>query len=211
MNNSDQKKLELFTIEEHKMHLFRTGDVNKPKLVFMSGSGTAAPMYDFKILYEKLIEDFRIKPFTKYENMKNFFAYDALKSDTESSLYELLNKYIMELNTYKEADLCESSTIKEKLFVSTVHKAKGLEFENVIVMSVNDGIYPYFFNCDYEYKIKEDARKLYVAMSRAREKLVISYAARRRGYSKWGNKYDREIDPSRFMRKINVFFEKIYL
>lgn len=66
MNNSDQKKLELFTIEEHKMHLFRTGDVNKPKLVFMSGSGTAAPMYDFRILYEKLLEDFRIIVIEKF-------------------------------------------------------------------------------------------------------------------------------------------------
>ena len=61
-----QKKLELFTIEEHKLHLFRTGDVNKPKLIFMSGSGTAAPMYDFKILYEKLIEDFRIIVIEKF-------------------------------------------------------------------------------------------------------------------------------------------------
>ena len=61
-----QKKLELFTIEGHKLHLFRTGDVNKPKLIFMSGSGTASPMYDFKILYEKLIEDFRIIVIEKF-------------------------------------------------------------------------------------------------------------------------------------------------
>lgn len=139
--------------------------------------------------------------------MRDFFAYDALQKDTQSSLHELLNKYIMELNTYKEADLCDSSTIKEKLFVSTVHKAKGLEFENVIVVNVNDGIYPYFFNRNNSYRIKEDARKLYVAISRAKEKLIISYAARRRGISKWGNPYDMEIDCSPFLRRISVFFE----
>jgi len=44
------KELELFTTEGHKLHLFRTGDLNNPKLLFMSGSGTAAPVYDFKIL-----------------------------------------------------------------------------------------------------------------------------------------------------------------
>lgn len=60
------KELELFTTEGHKMHLFRAGDVNKPKLIFMSGSGTASPMYDFKILYEKLIEDFRIIVIEKF-------------------------------------------------------------------------------------------------------------------------------------------------
>ena len=66
MSASTQKKLELFTTEGHKLHLFRTGDVNKTKLIFMSGSGTAAPMYDFKILYEKLIEDFRIIVIEKF-------------------------------------------------------------------------------------------------------------------------------------------------
>ena len=66
MSASTQKKLELLTTEGHKLHLFRTGDVNKPKLIFMSGSGTASPMYDFKILYEKLIEDFRIIVIEKF-------------------------------------------------------------------------------------------------------------------------------------------------
>ena len=66
MSASTQKKLELFTTEGHKLHLFRTGDLNKPKLIFMSGSGTTAPMYDFKILYEKLIEDFRIIVIEKF-------------------------------------------------------------------------------------------------------------------------------------------------
>ena len=66
MNDLNQKNLELFSIEEHKLHLFRIGDVNKPKLFFMSGSGTAAPMYDFKILYQKLLEDFRIIVIEKF-------------------------------------------------------------------------------------------------------------------------------------------------
>jgi len=166
-----------------------------------------AMVKEMDYLYEGLIHDLRIKPIPKYQHMKEFFAYDALQNDTESSLYELLNKYIMELNTYKEADLCDSSTIKEKLFVSTVHKAKGLEFENVIVVNVNDGIYPYFFNQNDFYRKKEDARKLYVAISRAKEKLVISYASRRSGISRRGNSYDMEIDRSPFLRSIEVFFE----
>ncbi|MBR6974384.1 MAG: UvrD-helicase domain-containing protein [Bacteroidaceae bacterium] len=170
-----------------------------------------AMVEEMDYLYEGLVQDLRIKPIPKYQHMKDFFAYDALQNDTESSLNELLNKYIMDLNTYKEADLCDSSTIKEKLFVSTVHKAKGLEFENVIVVNVNDGVYPYFFNRDNPYRIKEDARKLYVAISRAKEKLVISYASRRRGISWRGNPYDMGIDRSPFLGSIKVFFETEYL
>ncbi len=60
MSKKLRNDLEFVLIDEHKMHVFRKGDENKPKLVFMSGSGTVAPMYDFKILYEKLISDFRV-------------------------------------------------------------------------------------------------------------------------------------------------------
>ena len=48
------------------MHVYAVGDESKPKLVFMSGSGTVAPVYDFKILYDKLASDFRIVVVEKF-------------------------------------------------------------------------------------------------------------------------------------------------
>ena len=53
-------------VNGHKMHIYKTGGRNKPKLVFMSGSGTIAPVYDFKILYEKLQDDYRIIVIEKF-------------------------------------------------------------------------------------------------------------------------------------------------
>ena len=198
-------KIKMF-IERYQKYYLHTEQILYSKNI---SNDIPAMVKEMDFLYEGLVQDLRIKPIPKYQHMKDFFAYNALQNDKESSLYELLNKYIMELNTYKEADLCDSSTIKkiEKLFVSTVHKAKGLEFENVIVVGVNDGIYPYFFNLDNLDRIKEDARKLYVAISRAKEKLVISYALRRRGISRRGNPYDMEIERSPFLKSIKVFFE----
>lgn len=66
MSKKLRNDLEFVLIDEHKMHVFRKGDENKSKLVFMSGSGTVAPMYDFKILYEKLISDFRVIVIEKF-------------------------------------------------------------------------------------------------------------------------------------------------
>ena len=51
---------EFVTINGHKIHVYRTGNVNGPKLVFMSGSSTVSPVFDFKLLYQKLSKDFRI-------------------------------------------------------------------------------------------------------------------------------------------------------
>ena len=53
-------------IDGHRMHVYRTGNENGPKLVFMSGSSTVAPAYDFKILYEKLQDDYRIIVIEKF-------------------------------------------------------------------------------------------------------------------------------------------------
>ena len=53
-------------VSGHKIHIFRAGDESSPKLVFLSASGTAAPAYDFKILYTKLTERFRVIVIEKF-------------------------------------------------------------------------------------------------------------------------------------------------
>ena len=47
-------------VDNHMMHIYRAGAAGRPTLVFMSGSGTVAPVYDFKVLYQKLVSEYRI-------------------------------------------------------------------------------------------------------------------------------------------------------
>lgn len=57
---------ELVNVNGYNIHVYRQGNTNKPKIVLMSGSGTVAPVYDFKILYEKLSESFRVIVMEKF-------------------------------------------------------------------------------------------------------------------------------------------------
>ena len=57
---------ELVTINGHKIHIYIQGKKHAPAIVFMSGHCTVAPVYDFKVLYEKLIHDFRVIVIEKY-------------------------------------------------------------------------------------------------------------------------------------------------
>ncbi len=66
-------------------------------------------------------------------------------------------------------------SILERIYVTTVHKAKGLEFDNVIIFDAADGRYPNAYN-KTKQQDEEDARKFYVAMSRAKRRLFIAYA-----------------------------------
>lgn len=115
-----------------------------------------------------------ILPFNKFEYICKFIEKVTVDKETEPSLGEQLSNHIMDINTYKEADLCGTEGIvNEDIFIATVHKAKGLEFENVIVYGCVDGNYPYFADKDDPYAVKESSRKLYVAMTRAKTRLCL--------------------------------------
>ena len=105
------------------------------------------------------------------------YAYlDRVLIDKERSrtLYAQLQRYLVHINSLKEADLCSSDVVRDRVFLSTVHKAKGLEFENVVIADARDGVYPFFKSVTPEAK-EEDARKFYVALSRAKKTITITW------------------------------------
>lgn len=59
------------------------------------------------------------------------------------------------------------------LILSTIHSAKGQEWKDVYVMNVNDGNFPNEFACGDAKRIEEERRLLYVAMTRAKESLLL--------------------------------------
>ena len=108
----------------------------------------------------------------------------------------------MELNTMKEADLCNSQSMTERVFVSTVHKAKGLEFDNVIVFDAVDGRWPNFYSSGSPARLAEDARKFYVAITRATRRLIIAWSRNKVSY----NGYARPQSMTRFMAPLMKMF-----
>lgn len=66
MNKTFKCNGQLVNVDGHNIHIFRIGNIDNPKIVLMSGSGTVAPVYDFKILYEKLSKNFRVIVIEKF-------------------------------------------------------------------------------------------------------------------------------------------------
>jgi len=73
----------------------------------------------------------------------------------------------------------EGAPDEERLSLMTVHAAKGLEFDSVFVLGLEDGLFPHSRALDDPTGLEEERRLAYVAITRAKRKLYLSYAQRR--------------------------------
>ena len=69
---------------------------------------------------------------------------------------------------------------KDALILMTIHSAKGLEFNTVFVTGLEEGILPHQNSIEDNDDVEEERRLLYVAMTRARKSLYLSYCQRNR-------------------------------
>ena len=143
-----------------------------------------------------------INDIPRLDYILRYLRIDMLTDETvANALAPQLSQYIMDINTLKEADFCNSKSILERIYVTTVHKAKGLEFDNVIIFDAADGRYPNAYN-KTKQQDEEDARKFYVAMSRAKRRLFIAYALQR--IDRHGRVFNRDLTP--LMDSIQKYF-----
>ena len=163
-----------------------------------------ALLAEWRYAYDFLTAQNRVEPIKKMDYVERYLQNDVI-GDDHSPLHVQLERHMNMLNTLKEADLCGSESMQERVFVSTVHKAKGLEFDNVIVYEVSDGNYPGFFARDDAQRQQEEMRRLYVALSRAKRRLILMWSLKR--ITQWGRVFDQKLSP--FVACIVRFFQKM--
>ncbi|MCX7725691.1 MAG: UvrD-helicase domain-containing protein [Chitinispirillaceae bacterium] len=96
---------------------------------------------------------------------------------SERNPNKTLADFLTEVSLITDIDTYEVR--EEAVNMMTMHSAKGLEFKRVFIVGLEDGIIPSKRNFDDEAKIEEERRLLYVAVTRAMEKLTCSFAEMR--------------------------------
>ena len=109
-----------------------------------------------------------------------------------------LSKYLQDVALYSETD---KDIHSEKVSLMSIHMAKGLEFPIVYVVGLEENLFPSIMSINSREEIEEERRLFYVAMTRAKEKLILSHCEQR---FKWGNIIDCE--PSRFLSEVDMKF-----
>jgi len=105
--------------------------------------------------------------------------------------------YLSEVSLLTDQDN-ETDEDVEKVTLMTVHAAKGLEFDAVFIVGLEENLFPSDMSGDDERQVEEERRLMYVAMTRARKYLTLLFATTR---FKYGN-----VDfctPSRFLKEID--------
>ena len=130
---------------------------------------------------------------TKIENV------EELRSSMVKYMQEAdepsLSGFLEEVALYTEADRDDGTD--DKVTLMTVHSAKGLEYENIFVIGMDDGIFPSSRSFDSEEDMEEERRLAYVAITRAKKRLYLTNASQRMLFGQT----QRNIT-SRFMREV---------
>jgi len=172
------------------------------RLYQLSTDHEPALVSELSAAYNAFRLDGLINDIPRLDYILRYLRIDMLTDETvANALAPQLSQYVMDINTLKEADFCNSKSILERIYVTTVHKAKGLEFDNVIIFDAADGRYPNAYN-KTKQQDEEDARKFYVAMSRAKRRLFIAYALQK--VDRHGRVFNRELTP--LMDSIQKYF-----
>ena len=115
----------------------------------------------------------------KLENIQEFLT--AAQEFTEQTSWtgeeDLLTAFLDHVSLVGDIDSWQPD---RGVSLMTLHSAKGLEFETVIVAGLEEGLLPHFNSSDEREDIEEERRLLYVGMTRAESKLLLACCRRRR-------------------------------
>src|SRR5262249_33779198 len=96
------------------------------------------------------------------------------------------------------SDVDEEEGAKDaRVWMMTLHSAKGLEFPVVVLAGLEEGLFPHSRSAEDEDELEEERRLCYVGMTRARARLVLTGAARRRIFGEYQGS-----EPSRFIDEV---------
>ncbi|MEZ4927883.1 MAG: UvrD-helicase domain-containing protein [Saprospiraceae bacterium] len=108
-----------------------------------------------------------------------------------------LTAYLQTITLLTDAD--EKNDGTDYITLMSIHSAKGLEFKSIFVTGMEEGLFPSFMSLEDPNGLDEERRLFYVAITRAKEFLTISYAQNRYRYGQI-----KACEPSRFLEEVGT-------
>lgn len=111
-----------------------------------------------------------------------------------------LTNFLSEISLATDQDKTDDED-SDKVTLMTVHASKGLEFNNVFVVGLEEDLFPSAMSKSSEQEVEEERRLFYVAITRSRRNCILSYAS-----SRYRNGQTTALPPSRFLKDIDPVY-----
>ena len=144
-------------------------------------------------MLKELEEDMSLENELRIDNLNEFKSITASFENKTGNVD--ISDFLEEISLVADIEEHKSST--NSLTLMTLHSAKGLEFKIVFIVGMEDGIFPHQNSFCEQGGLEEERRLCYVGITRAKEKLYLSYAKKRMLYGK-----ENLTVPSRFLKEI---------
>ncbi|TRX61771.1 AAA family ATPase [Fulvivirga sp. M361] len=154
-------------------------------------------------ILKELYEDKTVEGLNRYENVQELL--NAIKEyvDDPEKEDKSLGAFLQEIALVTGLDN-DKDDDEEKITLMTIHMAKGLEFQHVYIVGLEEDLFPSQMMLSSRADLEEERRLFYVAITRAKSKLFVSYALSRYRFGRLKN-----CEPSRFIEEIDPAFIKI--
>ena len=156
-----------------------------------------APSEMITSVVEAIYDDYAKLNFTNYELRSEDLNQLAAFARQFKDVHEFLSQLALISNVDAEAAPNQTGD-KEAVNLSSVHQAKGLEFHAVFIIWLTDGMFPSARSLDARDALEEERRLFYVAITRARDELYLTFPHMRLSGG-YGDVFQR---PSRFLKEI---------
>jgi DNA helicase-2/ATP-dependent DNA helicase PcrA len=156
-----------------------------------------APSEMITSVVEAIYDDYAKLNFTNYELRREDLNQLAAFARQFKDVHEFLSQLALISSVDAEAAPNQTSD-KEAVNLSSVHQAKGLEFHTVFIIWLTDGMFPSARSLDTRDALEEERRLFYVAITRARDELYLTFPHMRLSGG-YGDVFQR---PSRFLKEI---------
>ena len=161
------------------------------------GGESIAPTEMITSVVEAIYDDYARANFANYELRKEDLSQLAAFARQFKDANEFLSQLALISNVDAEATVTQTNE-QESVNLSSVHQAKGLEFHTVFVIWLTDGMFPSSRSLETRDAIEEERRLFYVAVTRAKDELYLTYPHMRLNAG-YGDMFQR---PSRFLKEI---------
>lgn len=151
-------------------------------------------------LLRELHEDKTVEGLSRYENVQELL--NSIKEFVDDNEVEeedkSLSSFLQTVSLLTTADSDDPDGDNDRVTLMTIHGAKGLEFNHVYVVGMEEDLFPSQMMLQSRADLEEERRLFYVAITRAEKKLMMSYAESRYQYGRL-----KPCEPSRFLDEID--------